>query len=181
MTTQFLDRRPALRRDLIRAVRRGGLNAVECARKPGRLGRQRSLNHLGRVCAVEGRRISAHQQSVHQNAKSIDIGCSGEGRALELLRCSVARRHGALTVDRQCDLVSVILQQLRNAEIQEFDGAVRRDQDVVGLDVAMNDQLTMRLHHARHDVGQELQALVDVEPVEVAVFVNRHAIDIFEY
>ena len=85
-------------------------------------------------------RVLAGQQEVQRRAEGPDVRLGAEGLvALPLLGRHVLRRaDDALRVERCAVLV---LERLGDAEVGEFHFAAPRDQDVVGLDVAVDDGL----------------------------------------
>ncbi len=66
-----------------------------------------------------------------------------------------------------------------DAEIQQFRSAVRADEDVAGLQIAVRDQIAVRVGHGLGDLYEQRDARVDVELLAVAGAVQRFAFDIF--
>ena len=68
---------------------------------------------------------------------------------------------------------------VRNSEVEQFRNAVIGDDDVAGLDVAMHDQILMRvLHRAAHRAKQG-ESLVNAQRTRFAVIANgfsRHVL-----
>src|SRR5262249_23112874 len=98
----------------------------------------------------------------------------------DLLRARILRRHRAelRARDRRLDRVTRGCQQLRNAEVEESRLAIRRHQNVPRLDVAMDDQVLMRVVHRAADGAEETKARADPELVPIAVGGDRHAVDV---
>ena len=71
--------------------------------------------------------------------------------ATHLLGACVRRRHDAVLGVRDCERRSRLarIEQLRDAEVQQLRHALRRDQDVVRLQVTMHDQVLVRVMHGR--------------------------------
>ena len=59
--------------------------------------------------------------------------------------------------------------QLRDAEVEQLRRAAGRDQDIGRLDVAMDDQVLMRVLDRGADLEEERQARAQVEALFVAV------------
>src|SRR6187455_740280 len=74
------------------------------------------------------------------------------------------------------------MQDLRDAEVEQFRYTVRRYQDISRLDVAMDDELAVRVvHRVAHDAEQS-QALGRGELVRIAIIVNGFsALDQFHH
>ena len=70
-------------------------------------------------------------------------------------------------------------QALGDAEIEQLRHAIRRDQDVVGLQVAMHDQVLMGIVNRLADRTDQRDACVQIELMAVAIAVDRLAVDLF--
>jgi hypothetical protein len=70
-------------------------------------------------------------------------------------------------------------ERLGDAEVEEFRFAVGRDEDVRRLDVAVHDEIPVRVLHGVGDLDDERDALAHAEPARVAPAVDRLALDIF--
>ena len=73
------------------------------------------------------------------------------------------------------------VQNLGDAKIEELWCAIGSDENVAGLDVAMNDQPLMRVLDRGADLEKEFQSLCDGRALSVAVFGNGPAVDQFHY
>ncbi len=69
-------------------------------------------------------------------------------------------------------------EQLRNSEVEELQGAIAGDQDVGGLQVAVDDEVLVSGVHCRADTAKQGEPLADGKPVPFAVLVDRHAVDV---
>ena len=72
------------------------------------------------------------------------------------------------------------LEQLRNAEIEQFRDAVRRHEDVRRLEIAVHDQVLMRVLHGVAHLEEQAQALLDRQPLLLAPRGDLHAGDVLE-
>jgi hypothetical protein len=66
---------------------------------------------------------------------------------------------------------------LRDAEVKQPRHAVCRDQHIARLDVAMDDQILVRVSDRGADTLEQLQALGDRQVPSIAVLVDRLALD----
>ena len=152
------------------AARVGQLHSERlCARRPiGRVGRQRvhdrlcqlgrdlgstlrerrrllvhpSIQEAERVAVVEERKFSG-EQLVGENAQRVDIGCGGELVSERLLRCHV--RRGAEHLAGPRGHRAGVADHLGNAVVGHLHGAVRGEQQVLGLDVSVEDTGRVRV------------------------------------
>ena len=86
------------------------------------------------------------EQFVQQHAEPVDIRHRRHSRAAKLLRAGVLRcQH--LGAEHRRHRVALVLQQLGDAEVEQLRHAVGGDQDVRWLDVAMHDEVLMRVGH----------------------------------
>jgi hypothetical protein len=104
-------------------------------------------DRVERAVGVEGR-VGA-EQLVEDGAEAVDVAGGGEHAGLELLRLAVVR-----CADDHVDLRRVGADDRRavprasEAEVEDLDLAVVLDEDVLGLDVAVDDALGVRLGEA---------------------------------
>src|SRR5690606_10946372 len=97
-------------------------------------------------------RTSAGYELVENDAERVDVGARGERVAAHLLRTRVLRRHQPkLAGDRNGDRTHPRIQQLGDTEIKELDDAVVGDKDVRRLEVAMDDEIPVRVVHGFAD------------------------------
>ena len=76
--------------------------------------------------------------------------------------------------------MDVGLEQFRDAEIEQLDVAVDADEHVRGLEIAVHDQVGMRVRDGREDFEKQAKAGVDIQPVLVAVAIDPLAFDVLE-
>jgi hypothetical protein len=99
----------------------------------------------------------------------------GDRRAGVLLGRGVFGRHQRRGGARR--FVGAGIEQLGDAEVEQLERAVRCDEHVRGLDVAMHDEVAMRVRHRVADVEEQREARVDVEPPRIAMREQRLAVD----
>ena len=69
------------------------------------------------------------------------------------------------------------LQQLGDAEVEELHRAIGGDENVVGFEIAMDDQMLMRVAHGRTHIAKQPQALANGQFPLLAIPVERFALD----
>ena len=75
--------------------------------------------------------------------------------------------------------IAGVLQDLGNPEVEQFWHTRGGYENVLRLDVAMDDQVLMRIAHGIAYEKEEIQALADRETLLVGVLIDGLAIDIF--
>ncbi len=120
------------------------------------------------------------QQLVEQHAEHVDVAGGRDHVATHLLRARVRGRHDAVLGmrDRERRRRLACVEQLRDAEIQQLRHALRRDQDVVRLQVAMHDQVLVRVVDGRAHRAHQRDPLFGRQSPAVAVGVDRFAVDV---
>jgi len=91
------------------------------------------------------------------------------------------RREDALPLGRERGPFGAVFEQLGDPEVQQLDVAVDADEDVARLDVAMDHQVAVGMRDRAEDVVEQFEALIDVEPMRVAVEIDRQARDEIEH
>ena len=91
----------------------------------------------------------ACQQLVEHDAEGVDIGRGRDGTVLPLLGRTVFRRDEAHLGPRgsRPDVPRLRVEELRDAEIEQFHIAGSRDEDIRRFEVAVDDQGAMRVLH----------------------------------
>jgi hypothetical protein len=74
----------------------------------------------------------------------------------------------------------VVLEQLGNAEVEQLDMTVDADEHVRRLDVAVHDQVGVRVGDCLQDIEKETQARFDAERVLNAIPIDGLTIDVLE-
>ena len=102
------------------------------------------------------------------------------GAALHLLRAGVLRRHQPLAGQRVFDPARQrrAFEQLGDAEVEQARHAVGVDQDVRGLDVAVDHQVLMGVLHRGADLAEEVDPGVESQAVLGRSTVEGHALDV---
>ena len=102
------------------------------------------------------------------------VTCSGAAYS------GVMRAPGFDREQRRRAGLSFAFQQLGNAEVQQLHLAVFSDQHVRRLEVAVHDQVGMRMGNRVQHVKEEADARFHIQRVLVAVSVDVLAFDIFQ-
>ena len=100
------------------------------------------------------------QQLVKDHAERVDVGARVDGLALHLLRRHVRRRADHAARRGQALLV---VDELGDSEVEDLRLAAIGDQDVVGLDVAVDDAEVVRDADRRKELLQEVDRHIDAE------------------
>lgn len=150
-----------------------------CAREPDvRLGDD--ARDLRQRAPLDVERVPPGEQRVEHDAERVDVARGADLAAGQLLRARVVRRERlpARAGERRARVGVVLAQQRRDAEVHQLHRAVRRDQDVARLGVAVHDEAAVRVLHGGADGREELEALAERGAVAVAMDVERHAVDV---
>ena len=130
-----------------------------------RLGRIGSVSHTTRAmsatrAAGDAVRPPAGEQLVEQHAQRVDVGGGGHRLAAHLLGAGVLGRHQLQPGRgrRQRLPGHLGIEQLGDAEVEQLGHAVLGDQDVGRLDVAVDDQVLVRVLHRRRPAAGRCRA-----------------------
>ncbi len=113
---------------------------------------------------------------MQDDAERVHIGRGGDGPAVDLLRRGELR--GQHPFARRAAL-GLALQQLGDAEVQQFGLAPVRHEDVPGLEVAVHHQVLVRALHRGADLQEQAHAIAQAERMRVAPAIDRFAVDQF--
>ena len=86
------------------------------------------------------------------------------------------RRHDPLTHDGQAGCI--VPDGLRDAEVQQLRDTLVGYENVGGFQIAVNDQVLMRILHCIANLYEQLDALVDRQKVAVAILVDARPADV---
>ena len=191
--------------EFARERRRERRPAIERARGGDRVARRIAAHAPGRRFAPSLADRAQHRQSRARRAARVsEGGASGEdleerraeavdiapdigvpALAVGLLGTHVGRRPEQLAGLRQVLGGPVAEECLRDAEIDHLrlrpTGVVGRDQDVRGLEIAMDDALAVRVLHGVADPRDERDALAEPEPGAIAPLGDRAPFDELEH
>ena len=119
----------------------------------------------GRAAALAGG-MAAAEEDVEQHAQRIDVGGRGDRAAGYLLRGGVLRGERAaargIGEGGAARLRASLRHELGDSEVEQLHGAVGRDQDVRRLEVAMDDQIGVRVAHGLEHGEKQAQPCLDV-------------------
>lgn len=122
------------------------------------------------------------QELVEQDAEGVDVAGGGDRIVEDLLRAGIGGGHRRVARHRGDGAGGEIgLEQLDDTEVEEPGGAVFRDQDVAGLEIAVDDQVLVRGVDRRADLAEELQTLADRQPMILAVAIDALALDVLHH
>ena len=163
------------RREDLREERRDVGN--DLVRSNGNLVQVRG-DDFGRAVVAKGMR--GRCQLVEEQAERVDVRRRADLRVLpELLRRSVEQRPGELSLARQLDRA---FDQARDAEIHEPHVVIRRDQDVLRLQVPVDDPFCMDRVEAGRDLSRDFpQERLGHDAEFVLQFAQRPPLDVFHH
>ena len=158
--------------------------AAQLATGPGRRRRQHAGTGVG--IDLRGRRagiavpapVTGHDFG-EQHAERIDVGGGGDRPVVELFGRGVGGCHRTLQGLRGVT-VGIRLEQLGDAEVEQLDVALARDQHVRGLEVAVHDQRAVRGLDRAADLHEQGEPLAQVERMQAHVLDDRFALDQLE-
>ncbi len=120
------------------------------------------------------------QQLEQQHTELIDVAGRRDRFPAHLLRRGVFRRHdadaGPRLRPRRRERFRI--EQLGDAEVEKLHRPIGVNQDVARLQVAMDDQMAVRVVDRRAHRSKQSQPLIDRQPVFVAVGVDGRALDV---
>ena len=150
-------------------------NAVEIAAKRAATGAARARRFHRRHAFAAGERLRIRQQFEEQHAERIDVARGCDGAAEELFGAGVVGSH---ETGDGCVGGNRIGRQLRDAEVEQLRNAVVGDEHVRRFDVAMNDEIAMRVLHGVAELEEEAQSRVERQRALAAIDVDRRALDV---
>ena len=138
------------------------------------------LFHVGEAAAHQLERAATTQELEQQYSQDIDVAGGGDGVAAHLFRTGVCGRHHAVVdVSHRHGVGRMAgIEQLGDAEVQQLHLARRGDQDVVGLQVAMDDQILVGVMHGGAHGPHQRDPLGNWQPATFAIHIDRLAIDV---
>ena len=130
-----------------------------------------------RRVAGQPERMRAGQQPVQHHAQLPEVGGGGDRRVVQLFRRGVFEGQRAVVGGGGVGAFEL----LGDAEIEQLDPAVAIDQQVGGLEVAMDHQVAMGETHRVQHLQEQHHALAQAEPARIAPAVDGFAIDAFHH
>jgi hypothetical protein len=118
------------------------------------------------------------EQLVEHDAERINVAGGGDGLTAQLLGARVFRSEG---VHHGGFEAAGGAYDFRDAEIKQLRHAIGGDQDVAGLEIAVNHQVLVRVVHGGANRQKELEPLLDGERTDRAVGVDGRAFDQFHH
>ena len=128
---------------------------------------------------IAGERTLACEQFEQHDTQRPDIDRGGRGLAADLLGRGVFRRVEPQARDGGFRRRGVI-EQLGDAEVEQFHAAVVGDQDVAGLEIAVNDEPCVGVRDRFAHRQEQPQAFAQAEAQRIAVRAQVAAVDVFE-
>ena len=106
-------------------------------------------HHFVRQAASSLERVPAREQFIKQDSQLKDVGRGGDRFTANLLRAGICRGEQQRLGERSRSLAArcFLFHQFRHTEIEEFDRACLRHQNVAGLQIAVDREVAMRALH----------------------------------
>ncbi|HEY0178894.1 MAG TPA: hypothetical protein VGC30_04575 [Dokdonella sp.] len=177
-TQAFRDDRIEVAGDQARRYRRVGAPGSDAARQPRRALEQSPRRVRVREAAGTPGPL-AGQQFEQQHAERVDVGRGRHRLAAELFGRRVVRRE-------RCDgefgrAWRGRVEQLRDAEVEQLHGAGGVDEDVGRLQVAVDDQVAVRIGDGLADLSEQRESFGERRAPFVAVVAQRTSFDEFHH
>ncbi len=158
--------------------RRDGASPRRAARRL-RIGGAHDALDLRRGTLLEAVRALPGEQLVQHRAERVDVRGRGHALAAHLFRRGVLRRHHAPVRERRFRIRgALVAEQLRDAEVQQLHDAGIGDEDVRGLEVAVHEQILVRVHDRAEHLLHERETGGHAELEVVAVAIERPSRDV---
>src|SRR6185437_9674903 len=109
----------------------------------------------------------------------MNVGRRGDLATADLLGRRVFRRQQAADRLRQVEILAALLDELRDAEVEQFHYPVAGYEDIAGLDVPMDHEVTMGVLDRRANVEQQRQTRRYRQAISIAPRQNRLTVDEF--
>ena len=149
--------------------------------EPLRLGVQHRIFGGGAGVADGRERQAAGKHLEQHHAERKHIRCDANRRAGDLLRRSVAQGQAAAGLARQLAGIFHVVKQAGDAEVEQLGRAVVGDHHIRWFQVAMHDELGVRMLHRLGDPDQQLDPRGDRRAGSGQMLVQRAADHVFEH
>src|SRR5258707_9406512 len=121
------------------------------------------------------------EKDVEDDSERVNVARSRDRVSSDLLGTGESRGQKAYLRHRLLERRSLGLENLRHPEIEQLGNALFGDEDVAGLDVAVDNQVSVRILHRAADFGKQLEPARNGETVRVAIAVDALAIDVLHH
>ncbi len=125
--------------------------------------------------------LASGEKNVEDDSEGINVARSRDGVSSDLLGTGEGRRQKTYLRHRLLERCRLGLENLRHAEIEELGNAFFGNEDVAGLDVAVDNQVSVRILHRAAHRGKQLEPARNGETVRVAIGVEVLAIDVLHH
>jgi len=131
-----------------------------------------------RVVAVPVR-SPAGEELVEHDAERVDVGRRADRRARDLLGRRVGGGQRAARDPRELGLARLAVRdELRDAEVEQARLARVGDEDVRGFEVAVDDEVRVRVLHGAQHLQEQRDARLDRKPARIRPFGDRPPFDV---
>src|SRR5262249_33364067 len=112
------------------------------------------------------------EQLVENDAERVEVAGSGDGIAAELFGTGIVRSEGA---ELCCLNKTRVIENFRNSKVEKLGNSFFGYEDVAGFDVAVNDEVLVRVLYGGTDLAKELKPAADRKFVGIAIGINGGA------
>ncbi len=132
---------------------------------------------------LPAKRSATRQQQIQQDGQGIDVGRCRDRLAEDLFGRSEIRRQGASAYSCELRLLSWLfsLHEFRDAEIEKFDLAPRRHEDVGWFEIPMDHQVRVCMRDRVAHLQEETEARRDIQISLVAPAIDRLTLHVLEH
>ena len=129
------------------------------------------------------RGMTAGQKPVEDDTEGVDIRRGGDGFAGHLLGCGIlgSKREPAFTRERRQLLRARPFQELGDPEVQQLHLAGARHQHVGRFDVAVHDEVCVRVRHRGEELQEKGKPGLRREALFVAEMIQPGAVDVLQH
>ncbi len=145
-----------------------------------RVGLADDPHQLLRVARLDPVGFLVREQLVEHDAQRVDVARRRDRAAADLLRARVLGRERPQQRRRLLPhrRAGIGPQQLRDSEVEQLRRALRRHEDVAGLQVAVDHEVLVGVLHRGADLPEEDEPVPDRELVAAAEVEQRDALDV---
>ena len=152
-------------------------------REPHRFRMQHCMLELGAAAALAAKGQLAAGQLVEHDAEGIDVGRHADGAAGDLFGGRIGRCQAPARDQRQLavGLHARVVEQAGDAEVQQLGAATLVQHHVAGLEIAVDDQLSMRMLDGARHFDEQLDARGQRQGVVARMGAQRLAGHVFQH
>src|SRR6185503_8109111 len=117
-------------------------------------------------------------QLIQNDAERVDVCINPDTASAYLLRCRVRGSHESQRCSRLIAAALDALELLRDSKVEQLHRAVARDKDIRRLEVAMHDQVLVRMLNCFADLAKESESLRQRHGMCAAILRECQSVDV---